>query len=107
VKTNACRLASLLATAALALAVPVVGAGPARAATTTPVQCQTVGRATEGSAASLLGLLGIVIQDPTAVVGTQCTSVPNGDPRVNFCATQVTNGGLVTFGSPPEDHTCP
>lgn len=106
-KKTARRLAGLVATATLALALPLVGAAPAQAATTTPMRCKTVASASQNAISSLLGLLGIVVGDVTAPVGLGCEPAVNGDPDVNLCATNIFFNGLITLGRQPEGHTCP
>ncbi|WP_306967363.1 hydrophobin family protein [Streptomyces afghaniensis] len=106
-KKTARRLVGLVATATLALALPLVCAAPAQAATTTPMRCKTVASASQNPISSLLGLLGIVVGDITAPVGLDCEPAVNGDPDVNLCATTVFFNGLVAVGRQPEGHACP
>ncbi|NUP21176.1 MAG: hypothetical protein HOZ81_34950 [Streptomyces sp.] len=106
-KKTARRLAGLVATATLALALPLASATPAQAATTTPMRCQTVASASQNPISSLLGLLGIVVGDVTAPVGLGCGPAVNGDPDVNFCATNFLFNGLIAVGRQPEGHVCP
>lgn len=72
---------------------------------TIPMSCSTVGTASDSNISILLGLLGIVVA-PYSRVGLNCTPVPNGDPRVNFCAQNNYNG-LLAIGQDPNGHTCP
>lgn len=104
---SAGRLTGAVATAALALALPLAFAGPARAATTTPLQCQSVGAFNTLPGADILSqLLGVTPPAITAPAGLNCVPVPNGDPRVNLCATQNISG-LLAWGQWPQGHTCP
>ncbi|KAE9407588.1 fungal hydrophobin [Gymnopus androsaceus JB14] len=77
------------ALATLAVATPAFprggsGGEPASSCSTGPVQCST-----------LLGLLGIVLQDLTVGVGLTC------DPITSVCCQDNSHGGLISIGCVP------
>ncbi|MFG2134291.1 hydrophobin family protein [Streptomyces sp. NPDC048751] len=105
-KTTVRRLAGIVATAALALAVPLVGAAPAQAATTTPMDCNAIQDASSSPVQQLAGVLEAPLRSVNGSVGVRCTPVENGDARVDFCAKNDV-GGVLAVGQEPKGHTCP
>ncbi|GLF97185.1 hydrophobin family protein [Streptomyces yaizuensis] len=104
-QNTAHRLAAPTAAAVLALGAALAGAVPAHAAGPTPLRCERVGSPADDPAiGALAALLGITVQDISGPVGLDCTEVPGGDGRVNFCATQ--NYGVLAVGDRPSGRTC-
>ncbi|KAK7464756.1 hypothetical protein VKT23_005963 [Stygiomarasmius scandens] len=104
------RLASLAAIATLAVATPTRRNEPASSCSTGPIQCcNTVTDAGDPAAAKVLGLLGIVIQDVTAVVGLTCTPISvigvggNSCSANPVCCADNSHGGLISIGCVPVD----
>ena len=70
------KLVVLSSLAVLAVATPVPNDEPASSCTTGPVQCcQSTTTAGAPAAASILGLLGVVVQDLNIPVGLTCTPI--------------------------------
>ena len=69
------KLAVVTSLAILAAATPMPNV-PASQCTTGPIQCcNSVQKASDPSVSKLLGLLGIVVQDVTALVGVTCSPI--------------------------------
>ncbi|CZR46075.1 uncharacterized protein FPRO_11522 [Fusarium proliferatum ET1] len=62
--------------------------------------CQTVGTPTNPVISLLLGLLGIVVQDPNTVLGATCSSItdPATCPAIAVCCKDNSHGGLISIG---------
>ncbi|KAF5630219.1 fungal hydrophobin [Fusarium tjaetaba] len=63
--------------------------------------CQTVGTSSNPVISLLLGLLGIVVQDPNTVLGATCSSIT--DPAAcqqgtAVCCNDNSHGGLISIG---------
>ncbi|KAF5724911.1 fungal hydrophobin [Fusarium mundagurra] len=63
--------------------------------------CQTVGTSSNPVIGVLLGLLGIVVQDPNIILGATCS--PITDPAtcqrgIAVCCNDNTHGGLISIG---------
>ncbi|KAF5356487.1 hypothetical protein D9757_004550 [Collybiopsis confluens] len=100
-------LSAALATLAVATPAPR-GGEPASSCTTGPVQCcNTVTTASNPAAATLLGLLGIVVQSVTAVVGLSCSPISvigiggSGCKAQAVCCQDNSHGGLISIGCVP------
>ncbi|KAF9556927.1 fungal hydrophobin, partial [Agrocybe pediades] len=71
--------------------------------------CNSTGTASESSISALLGLLGIVVQDVTAVVGVTCSPISvigiggNSCTAQPVCCTNNSFHGLVALGCNPVD----
>ncbi|KAI0821822.1 fungal hydrophobin-domain-containing protein [Trametes gibbosa] len=92
---------------ALAAATPVPqGSGSCN---TGPISCcQDVRTADDHSVATLLGLLGVVVQDLTASVGLQCSPISvvgvssgNACSATPVCCENNNIGGLISIGCVP------
>jgi len=91
--------------ATLAAALPTPGGAPAGSCSTGPVQCcNQVGAANSAGIAKTLGLLGVVVQDVSAVVGLDCTSVDvlaitgQSCSAQSVCCENTQMNGLVNIG---------
>ncbi|TVY77604.1 Fruiting body protein SC3 [Fusarium oxysporum f. sp. cubense] len=62
--------------------------------------CQTVGTATNPVISLLLGLLGIVVQDPNTLLGATCSSItdPATCQATAVCCNDNSHGGLIAIG---------
>ncbi|KAJ0149907.1 3-oxoacyl-[acyl-carrier-protein] reductase FabG [Fusarium oxysporum f. sp. albedinis] len=64
--------------------------------------CQTVGTATNPVISLLLGLLGIVVQDPNTLLGATCMCSSITDPATcqatAVCCNDNSHGGLIAIG---------
>ncbi|KIK53758.1 hypothetical protein GYMLUDRAFT_178516 [Collybiopsis luxurians FD-317 M1] len=97
------------ALAALVAATPAPRGEPASSCTTGPVQCcNTVTKASDPAAESVLGLLGIVLQNTNVVVGLTCNPITvigitgNGDCSAQaVCCQDNSHGGLISIGCVP------
>ncbi|KAF9552098.1 fungal hydrophobin, partial [Agrocybe pediades] len=83
---------------------------PASQCTTGDLQCcNSTGAASESSISALLGLLGIVVQDVTALVGVNCSPISvigiggNSCTAQPVCCTNNSFHGLVALGCTPVD----
>ncbi|KAJ3996825.1 hydrophobin 2 [Lentinula boryana] len=91
------------ALATLAVATPA----PRDTCSTGPVQCcQTVEPASSSGVASLLGLLGIVLQDLTVDVGLTCSPITvigtsSSCSAQAVCCEDNSHGGLISIGCLP------
>ncbi|KAL0954014.1 hypothetical protein HGRIS_005170 [Hohenbuehelia grisea] len=99
-------VASALAT--LAAATPTRRNEPASSCTTGPVQCcNSSGKATDPAIAKELGVLGVVVQDVTAIVGLGCSPISvvgvGGDScsAAPLCCEDNSFKGLVALGCVP------
>ncbi|KAI0355207.1 fungal hydrophobin [Trametes cingulata] len=70
--------------------------------------CQTTTTANSASAAAILGLLGIVVQDVTAIVGLNCSPINvvgvGGSDACSahaVCCDDNSHGGLISIGCLP------
>ncbi|KAI7767089.1 hypothetical protein LZL87_012375 [Fusarium oxysporum] len=65
--------------------------------------CQTVGTPTSPVISLLLGLLGIVVQDTTILLGATCSPITNSGTcsasATRVCCNDNSHGGLVSIGS--------
>ncbi|KAJ3714371.1 hydrophobin 2 [Lentinula raphanica] len=103
------KLAFVSAVAAtLAVATPAPRTEPASSCTTGPIQCcNSVEAANSASAAAILGLLGIVLQDVTALVGLTCSPITvvgvgsNGCSAQAVCCDDNSHGSLISIGCVP------
>ncbi|KAF8993780.1 hydrophobin-315 [Cyathus striatus] len=93
-----------LALATLAAATPVAR----DTCTTGSLQCcNSVSTAGDSAVAKLLGLLGIVVQDVTAIVGLNCSPISvigvGGDSCTaqSVCCTNNSFNGLIAIGCTP------
>ncbi|KAJ3748112.1 hydrophobin 2 [Lentinula detonsa] len=96
------------ALAILAVATPTTRNEPASSCTTGPIQCcNTVEPASSSAAASILGLLGIVLQDLTVDVGLTCTPITVIGTSEGSCSAEAvccednSHGGLISIGCAP------
>ncbi|KAH9919992.1 fungal hydrophobin [Epithele typhae] len=93
--------------AATLLALPVLAA--AQSCSTGPVQCcNSVESASSPSVAGILSVLGVVVQDVTAMVGLQCSplsvvGVGSGSSCSSnaVCCENNNVGGLISIGCVP------
>ncbi|KAF5964761.1 hypothetical protein FBULB1_12618 [Fusarium bulbicola] len=62
--------------------------------------CQTVGTSSNPVISLLLGLLGIVVQNPNTVLGATCSSIsdPATCQATAVCCTDNSHGGLISIG---------
>ncbi|KAK7037488.1 sc3 hydrophobin [Paramarasmius palmivorus] len=97
-----------LSLAVLAAASPTPGGIPASQCNTGPIQCcNNVQKASDPSAAALLGLLGVVLQDLNVLVGITCTPISvigiggNSCNAQPVCCTNNNFNGLITVGCTP------
>ncbi|THU91475.1 fungal hydrophobin [Dendrothele bispora CBS 962.96] len=100
------RLASIAALATLAVATPTLSRRDE--CTTGPIQCcNSVQSADSPAVAGLLGLLGIVVQDVTALVGVNCSPISvigvggNSCSASPVCCENNSFNGLVAIGCVP------
>ncbi|KAF9440108.1 fungal hydrophobin [Macrolepiota fuliginosa MF-IS2] len=106
----------LSALVAAALATSVLAGGtppppppaPASQCNTGPVQCcNSVQAANSPAASQLLGLLGVVVQDVTALVGITCTPITVIGAGGNSCSAQPvccennSFNGIIAIGCSP------
>ncbi|KAJ3785575.1 hydrophobin 2 [Lentinula aff. detonsa] len=96
------------ALATLAVATPAPRNEPASSCTTGPIQCcNTVESANSASAAALLGVLGIVVQDVNALVGLDCSPITGVGVSGSSCSAQAvccddnSHGTLISLGCLP------
>ncbi|KAJ3987022.1 hydrophobin 2 [Lentinula detonsa] len=95
------------ALATLAVATPAPRGEPASSCSTGPVQCcQSVEPASSSSAAGVLGLLGIVLQDLTVDVGLTCSPITvigtsSSCSAQAVCCEDNSHGGLISIGCLP------
>ncbi|KAF5356489.1 hypothetical protein D9757_004555 [Collybiopsis confluens] len=94
--------------ATLAAATPAPRNEPASSCTTGPIQCcNTVTTASDPAAAGIIALLGIVVQDLTAVVGLTCSPITvigvggSGCSAQAVCCEDNSHGGLISIGCVP------
>ncbi|KAF5389706.1 hypothetical protein D9757_005961 [Collybiopsis confluens] len=100
-----------VALATLAAATPAPRNEPASSCSTGPIQCcNTVTSIADSSAAkTILGLLDIVIQDLTVVVGLTCSPITvigvgnSGCSAQAVCCEDNSHGGLISIGCVPVD----
>ncbi|ESK90034.1 hydrophobin [Moniliophthora roreri MCA 2997] len=105
------KLISLAALATLAAATPTRRTDkPASECTTGPVQCcDTVTNAGDPSAAKIIGLLGIVVQDLNVPVGLTCSPITvigaggSGCSAHPVCCENNSHGTLISIGCVPVD----
>ncbi|KAK7464765.1 sc3 hydrophobin [Stygiomarasmius scandens] len=98
------RLASIAALATLAVATPV----RRDECTTGPIQCCNSVQSADSPAASLLlGLLGVVVQDVTALVGITCSPISvigvggNSCSANPVCCENNSFNGIISIGCVP------
>ncbi|KAF5246020.1 hypothetical protein FANTH_7110 [Fusarium anthophilum] len=62
--------------------------------------CQTVGTSSNPVISLLLGLLGIVVQNPNTVLGATCSSISNpaACQAIAVCCNDNSHGGLISIG---------
>ncbi|KAJ4466325.1 hydrophobin 2, partial [Lentinula aciculospora] len=96
------------ALATLAVATPAPRSEPASSCTTGPIQCcNTVEPASASSAAAILGILGIVLQDLNVLVGLTCSPISviglgnGGCSAQAVCCDDNSAGGLISIGCVP------
>ncbi|KAJ3904538.1 hydrophobin 2 [Lentinula edodes] len=97
------------ALATLAVATPAPRDEPASSCSTGPVQCcNSVQSASSGGVVStILGLLGIVLQDLNVDVGLTCSPITVIGASGNSCSAQAvccednSHGGLISIGCVP------
>ncbi|KAF5362900.1 hypothetical protein D9758_007103 [Tetrapyrgos nigripes] len=104
------RLAAIATLATLAVATPTRRNEPASQCNTAPVQCcNSVQPADSAAASKALGLLGVVLQDVTVLVGLDCDPISvigvggdscNASP---VCCEDNSFHGLVAIGCVPVD----
>ncbi|KAJ3714373.1 hydrophobin 2 [Lentinula raphanica] len=94
--------------ATLAVATPAPRTEPASSCSTGDLQCcNSVEAANSASAAAILSLLGIVVQDVTALVGLTCSPITvigvgsNGCSAQAVCCDDNSHGGLISIGCVP------
>ncbi|EEB97363.1 hypothetical protein MPER_03332 [Moniliophthora perniciosa FA553] len=105
------KLISLAALATLAAATPTRRTDkPASECSTGPVQCcNTITNAGDPTAAGVLALIGVVVQDLNVPVGLTCTPVTvigaggSGCSASPVCCEDNSNGGLISIGCVPVD----
>ncbi|KAF9552093.1 fungal hydrophobin, partial [Agrocybe pediades] len=83
---------------------------PASQCTTGQLQCcNSTGAASDSAISALLGLLGVVVQDVTALVGVNCSPISvigiggNSCTAQPVCCTNNSFHGLVALGCSPVD----
>lgn len=70
------KLFTVASLAILAAATPTPGGEPASSCSTGPVQCcNSVQKADSAAATSILGSIGVVVQDVNALVGLDCSPI--------------------------------
>ncbi|KAE9394054.1 fungal hydrophobin [Gymnopus androsaceus JB14] len=102
------------ALATLAVATPNFSRGdgdsctqPASSCSTGPIQCcNSIQQATSSSCTSILGLLGLLISDPTVLVGLNCSpvTVVGGVSTCSanaVCCEDNSHGGVISIGCVP------
>ncbi|PPQ71139.1 hypothetical protein CVT26_010833 [Gymnopilus dilepis] len=101
-------LLAFLAFASLAAANPLRRDNPASQCTTGDLQCcNSVQQADSAAASALLGLLGIVVQDVTALVGITCSPITvvgvsgTSCSEQPVCCTDNSFNGLIALGCTP------
>ncbi|EEB89895.1 hypothetical protein MPER_11961 [Moniliophthora perniciosa FA553] len=106
------QLFSLVALATLAAATPARRGGgePASSCSTAPVQCcNTVTNAGDKTAAGILALIGVVVQDLNILVGITCSPITvigaggSGCSANPVCCSDNSHGGLISIGCVPVD----
>ncbi|PPQ94225.1 hypothetical protein CVT25_006651 [Psilocybe cyanescens] len=98
----------VLATLALSATLAAATGSPASQCNTGDLQCcNSTGAANEASISKILGLLGIVVQDVTALVGVNCTPITvigaggNSCTAQPVCCTNNSFNGAVALGCTP------
>ncbi|KAH9476586.1 Fruiting body protein SC3 [Psilocybe cubensis] len=98
----------VLATLALGATLAAATGSPSNQCDTGSLQCcNSTGTASDGAISKLLGLLGIVVQDVTALVGVNCTPITvigaGGDSCTAqpVCCTNNSFNGVVALGCTP------
>ncbi|KAJ3512705.1 hypothetical protein NLJ89_g3374 [Agrocybe chaxingu] len=98
--------AALAATASLAAATAIPAA--ANQCNTGPIQCcNQTGTAKDTAIAKILGLLGVVVGDITAIVGVNCNPITvigaggNSCTAQPVCCTNNSFNGLIALGCIP------
>ncbi|NUW41672.1 hypothetical protein [Nonomuraea rhodomycinica] len=71
------------------------------------MKCNVVGLPGDSTIAQFFAILGIRGIDPNVPAAVGCDPVPNGDPRVNFCASTIYAGGAAAIGQLLNNHRCP
>ncbi|PPQ91617.1 hypothetical protein CVT25_012798 [Psilocybe cyanescens] len=102
------KVITALALATLAAANPVRRNEPASQCDTGDIQCcNSVQAADSSSIAGLLSLLGVVVQDVTALVGVNCSPISvigvggNSCTAQPVCCTNNSFNGLIALGCTP------
>ncbi|KAF6745633.1 fungal hydrophobin-domain-containing protein, partial [Ephemerocybe angulata] len=106
-------IASLLALASAAVAIPTEPAPiPASKCNTGPIQCcNSLQAANTPAVSTLLGLLGIVVQPITALVGLTCSPISiiglpgNSCSAQPVCCTNTLSMALSPLVAPPSTST--
>ncbi|KAF9552094.1 fungal hydrophobin [Agrocybe pediades] len=101
---------TLAATLALGATLAAATGIPAGQCTTGPIQCcASTGHSDDTTISKLLGLLGVVVQDVTALIGVTCSPISvigiggNSCTAQPVCCTNNSFGGLVALGCTPVD----
>ncbi|KAH9475718.1 Fruiting body protein SC3 [Psilocybe cubensis] len=101
---------TLAATVALGATLAAATGSPASQCNTGGLQCcNSTGTANSDAISKILGLLGIVVQDVTALVGVNCSPISvigiggNSCTAQPVCCTNNSFGGLVALGCSPVD----
>ncbi|KIJ25017.1 hypothetical protein M422DRAFT_274088 [Sphaerobolus stellatus SS14] len=101
---------ALVAFASSAILVAALPNEPVSSCTTSPVLCcDSFVTASSASAAKILGLLGIVLQDLNITVGLTCSPITvigaGGDSCAGsaVCCADDSHGGLIAIGCFPVD----
>ncbi|KAF9254742.1 fungal hydrophobin [Marasmius fiardii PR-910] len=98
---------SALTTLAAATAVPRTGGGGGGSGGGDVQCCQTVTTASDPSAAHVIAVLGIVVQDVNALVGLNCSPITVVGGGNGACSgttvtcTDTSHGGLIDIGCVP------
>ncbi|TFK43773.1 fungal hydrophobin-domain-containing protein [Crucibulum laeve] len=101
---------AITAITSLAAATPTRRTLPASHCTTGPIQCcNSIQSANSAAASNILALLGIVVQDVTALVGLTCDPITvigaggNSCSAQSVCCENNSFDGVVALGCTPVD----
>ncbi|PPQ69547.1 hypothetical protein CVT25_000864 [Psilocybe cyanescens] len=101
---------ALAATLALGATLAAATGSPASQCNTGGLQCcNSTGHSNEASISKLLGLLGVVVQDVTALIGVNCSPISvigvggNSCTAQPVCCTNNSFNGVIALGCSPVD----
>ncbi|KAL1940962.1 hypothetical protein VTO73DRAFT_7598 [Trametes versicolor] len=103
------KLFTVASLAILAAATPTPGGEPASSCSTGPIQCcDSVQKADSTAATSILGSIGVVVQDVNALVGLNCSPISvvsvgagNACSAEAVCCEDNSHGTLISIGCLP------